>query len=93
MVPSDLTENLNEKLAHALQQLKAAADLQKLYDVKVAFAGKQGFLSEIMREMAKLPKEQKPLFGKEVNRVKEDFEKAYAEREHELQRQELLTKD
>lgn len=92
MVPSDLTENLNEKLAHALQQLKAAADLQKLYDVKVAFAGKQGFLSEIMREMAKLPKEQKPLFGKEVNRVKEDFEKAYAEREHELQRQELLTK-
>lgn len=92
MVPSSLTANLNEKLSQALNQLKSSADLQKLYDVKVAFAGKQGFLSEIMREMAKLPKDEKPLFGKEVNRVKAEFEAAYQAREQELQRQALNAK-
>jgi phenylalanyl-tRNA synthetase alpha chain len=88
----DPTANLNEKLSEALTQLKAAADLQKLYDVKVAFAGKQGFLSEIMREMAKLPNDQKPLFGKEVNRVKKEFEDAYLSREADLQSSELNAK-
>lgn len=88
----DPTANLNEKLNEALSQLKAAADLQKLYDVKVSFAGKQGFLSEVMREMAKLPNDQKPLFGKEVNRVKKEFETAYQSREADLQSAELNAK-
>jgi phenylalanyl-tRNA synthetase alpha chain len=90
MIPAQLLTNLNEKLAAAVLQLKEAADLQKLYDVKVAFAGKQGFLSEIMREMAKLSKEEKPLFGKEVNRVKDEFEQAYVAREEEVKKSALL---
>lgn len=92
MIPAQLLTNLNDKLAQALSQLEGAPDLQKLYDVKVAFAGKQGFLSEIMREMGKLPKEEKPLFGKEVNRVKDEFEKAYAAREENLKNAALLDK-
>lgn len=92
MIPDQLLANLNEKLAQALEQLGQAPDLQKLYDVKVAFAGKQGFLSEVMREMAKLSKEAKPLFGKEVNRVKESFEQAYQAREQALQAQALQDK-
>ncbi|MBX3022447.1 MAG: phenylalanine--tRNA ligase subunit alpha [Bdellovibrionales bacterium] len=92
MIPAQLLTNLNDKLAAALAQLKASSDLQKLYDAKVAFAGKQGFLSEIMREMAKLSKEEKPLFGKEVNRVKDEFEKAYTAREDELKSAALLDK-
>ncbi|NJL24530.1 MAG: hypothetical protein HC902_04755 [Calothrix sp. SM1_5_4] len=73
MIPDQLLSNLNEKLAHAVGQLKQAEDVQKLYDVKVAFAGKQGFLSEIMREMRSCQGVQ-ALFGKEVNRVKDEFE-------------------
>lgn len=92
MNPTQLVTNLNAKLEQALADVKSAADLQKLYDVKVAFAGKQGFLSEIMREMAKLSKEEKPLFGKEVNRAKEQFEQGYSARESELQNQSLLEK-
>ncbi len=87
-----LTSSLNEKLTQALARLAEAGDLQALYDVKVSFAGKQGFLSEIMKEMAKLPKEEKPLFGKEVNRTKESFETAYATREQALKDQELNAK-
>lgn len=92
MIPEQLLANLNDKLAQALAQLGQASDLQKLYDVKVAFAGKQGFLSEIMREMGKLPKDEKPLFGKEVNRAKQEFETAYSAREEALKNQALLEK-
>jgi phenylalanyl-tRNA synthetase alpha chain len=92
MIPAQLLANLNDKLALALDRLREAGDTQKLYDVKVAFSGKQGFLSEIMREMGKLPKEDKPGFGKEINRVKGEFETAYAAREEELKAGVLLDK-
>jgi len=92
MIPAQLLTNLNEKLAQALGHLEDASDLQKLYDVKVGFTGKQGFLSEIMREMGKLPKEEKPQFGKEVNRAKAEFESAYGAREERLKSAELNAK-
>ena len=82
--PTELLSVLKQKLAAATELLDGATDLQKLYDVKVGFAGKQGALSEIMREMGKLPKEDKPAFGKEVNLVKADFEARYAAREEAL---------
>ena len=88
----NLLTSLNEKLGQALGRIQEAKDLQGLYDVKVSFAGKQGFLSEIMKEMAKLPKEEKPVFGKEVNRAKEAFETAYQARESDLKDQELVAK-
>ncbi len=89
MNSSQLLSNINDQLAVALGKVRSAPDLQSLYDVKVAFAGKQGFLNEIMREMAKLPKEEKPAFGKQVNEVKGSFEHAYAEREEALKNQAL----
>ena len=84
MSQSQLISSLNDRLAETLARVNAAADLQSLYDLKVGFSGKQGVLSEIMREMGKLPKEEKPAFGKEVNRVKEAFEQAYQAREENL---------
>lgn len=92
MNPSQLISNLNEQLAKALTQLQAVTELQALYDVKVTFAGKQGFLSEIMREMGKLPKEEKPAFGQELNRAKTAFESAYSAREEALKSSALLDK-
>jgi len=92
MNPSQLISSLNEQLAQVLAKVQAVTDLQSLYEVKVSFAGKQGSLNEIMREMGKLPKEEKPGFGKEVNRAKEAFEQAYSQREETLKNQALLEK-
>ncbi len=89
---NSLTSALHEKLAQALAQVHEAKSVQALYEVKVAFAGKQGFLTEIMKEMVKLSKEQKPLFGKEVNQCKTAFETTYQTREGQLQEQELFEK-
>jgi phenylalanyl-tRNA synthetase alpha chain len=92
MIPSQLISNLNGQLQANLKKVAEAQDLQSLYDVKVAFAGKQGFLSEIMREMGKLPKEEKPAFGAEVNKAKAAFEQAYAAREEALKSAALMDK-
>lgn len=73
----------------ALAQFKAAANSKALYDLKVTFLGKNGSLTEIMKEMANLPKEEKPLFGKKVNEVKSLLEQVYVEAEEALKKQEI----
>jgi phenylalanyl-tRNA synthetase alpha chain len=87
-----IQNTLQEQLQRALKDLSDAQDLQVLYDVKVRFTGKQGVLSEVMKEMAKVPKEDKPAFGKLVNETKTAFESAYSAREAEIQNQGLAEK-
>jgi phenylalanyl-tRNA synthetase alpha chain len=76
----------------ALQAFQAAADTKALYDLKVQYLGKSGSLTEIMKEMASLPKEEKPLFGKKVNEVKQLLEAAYTEAEEGLKKKEIAAK-
>ncbi|MGZ5279370.1 MAG: phenylalanine--tRNA ligase subunit alpha [Pseudobdellovibrionaceae bacterium] len=72
--------------------MRAASSSKSLYDIKVEFLGKSGALTEIMKEMATLPKEEKPLFGKLVNEVKQALELAYNEAENALKKAELEEK-
>ncbi|UXR63819.1 phenylalanine--tRNA ligase subunit alpha [Bdellovibrio bacteriovorus] len=76
----------------ALAAFKAASSSKDLYDLKVQYLGKSGSLTEIMKEMATLPKEEKPLFGKKVNEVKQLLETAYTEAEDGLKRKEISAK-
>lgn len=73
----------------ALSAFKAAPGTKELYDLKVQYLGKSGSLTEIMKEMASLPKEEKPLFGKKVNEVKQLLEAAYTEAEQALKAKEI----
>ncbi|WP_413291203.1 phenylalanine--tRNA ligase subunit alpha [Bdellovibrio sp. HCB337] len=73
----------------ALTQFKAATNTKALYDLKVQFLGKNGSLTEIMKDMASLPKEEKPLFGKKVNEVKSLLEQVYTETEEALKKAEI----
>lgn len=76
----------------ALAQFKAATNTKALYDLKVQFLGKNGSLTEIMKDMASLSKEEKPLFGKKVNEVKNLLEQAYTEIEEALKKAEIESK-
>ena len=76
----------------ALAAFKSAPSSKDLYDLKVQYLGKSGSLTEIMKEMATLPKEEKPLFGKRVNEVKQLLETAYSEAENALKNKEISSK-
>src|SRR4051794_23767708 len=41
------------------------------------YLGKTGALQEFLKNIATVPKEERPAFGKEVNRVKEELTQAY----------------
>lgn len=73
----------------ALKAFQEAKGSKELYDLKVKYLGKTGAFTEIMKEMATLPKEEKPLFGKRVNEVKQALETAYAEVEEKLRQTEI----
>ena len=76
----------------AAEAFQEAATSAKLYEAKVQYLGKQGSFSSIMREMAGLSAEQKPVFGKLVNEAKGELERIYSEAESRLKNQELNAK-
>jgi phenylalanyl-tRNA synthetase alpha chain len=88
--------NVNQKLkdlqTEALAKIKSAPSSQELYNVKVHYWGKSGLLTEIMKDMAGLPKEERPAFGKSVNEVKVALEQAYEAAESKLKLIEIENK-
>ncbi len=74
---------------NALTAFNSALNTQELYNFKVQFLGKSGALTEAMKLMATLPKEEKPLFGKLVNEVKSQLEAAYEQVEANLKNKEI----
>lgn len=85
-------QKIEDLKQRAFQRIQAAQTTAELYQVKVEFTGKNGALTEIMKEMNSLSKEEKPLFGKRVNEVKVEFEASYLERETGLKAEEIAAK-
>lgn len=76
----------------AKSEMSAAIDSKSLYDLKVKFIGKSGELSLVMKEMGSLPKEDRPEFGKVVNKYKKELEAIYESCEQKLKNKELEEK-
>jgi phenylalanyl-tRNA synthetase alpha chain len=84
-----LKQKIEEIQSEAAAAFRAAATAKDLYDAKVRFLGKQGSFSNVMKEMGKLSVEEKPIYGKLVNEIKQALEALYGEREEDLRRREL----
>lgn len=80
-----LKNRLDQLREDVLRQVAEAADRNLLYQVKVKALGKQSSLSELMKDLSAVPKEDKPLFGKLVNEAKQKIEQEISRREIELQ--------
>ena len=86
------TSKLDSIKEAALAAFKAAPSSKELYDLKVQYLGKSVYMTEIMKEMSALPKEEKHLFCKKVNEVKAVLETAYTEAEENLKKAEVNAK-
>ena len=64
----------------ALAACQEADSVRELEDVRVRFLGKKGELTQILRGMGQLSPEERPVMGKLVNEVREEVERALAER-------------
>ena len=73
----------------ALDKIASASSTQELQDIRIAYLGKKGSIQALMAEMKNLPKEEKPVFGQQVNAVKQEVTVALSEKMEELKKAEL----
>ncbi len=88
---NSVQKQLSDLKTKAVSDFKAAINSACLYNLKVQYLGKTGLLTESMKLMANLPKEEKPLFGKLVNEIKAELETIYNQCEVGLKTQEIET--
>ncbi|MCF7818554.1 MAG: phenylalanine--tRNA ligase subunit alpha [Kiritimatiellales bacterium] len=66
-------QDLNDLKVKALGEANAAADAAAIETVRIAYLGRKGLLPKVMEELKDVPKEEKPLFGKTVNELKNEL--------------------
>ncbi len=85
-----MQEKINEIKTLAISEVNSASDLKELFDVKVKYLGKNGSVTELMKGMKDIPKEERPSFGKIINDVRVEIENAFNDREVVLKDAERL---
>lgn len=84
-----MTDSLDELYAQALTTLQAADSSAALADWHRATLGRKGNVQLLTRRFGELSAEERPLFGKRVNAVKQALEEAFELRSAEIKRSEL----
>jgi phenylalanyl-tRNA synthetase alpha chain len=79
-------EGLSDK---AQQAIEAAQDLAALDQVRVGYLGKSGQLTAQLKQLGKLPPEQRPQAGQAINRAKQALQQAIEARKAVLERAQL----
>ncbi len=84
-----MENKLRELKLNAIKEISTANDGKLLKEVEVRFLGKKGFLTEILRGLKDLSLEEKKTAGKISNEIKEELEKAFAEKLIEIEKIEI----
>ncbi len=74
----------------AKEEISSSNSLKTLFDVKVKYLGKTGQITELLKGMKDLPKEDRPMYGKIVNDLRNEIEEFYAQKEVVLKKEETL---
>lgn len=71
-------------LDHAKAELGDAAGLQEIEEIRIKYLGSKGKLKDIMRSVKDAPPEERPAFGRNANRFKQELTDAVNHRKNEL---------
>ncbi|RHW33442.1 phenylalanine--tRNA ligase subunit alpha [Lysinibacillus yapensis] len=87
-----MEQQLKQLEQEALAKIQAASNLKELNDVRVAYLGKKGPITDLLKGMGKLSPEERPKMGALVNAVRENVtaqleEKAAVLEEQAIQEQ------
>jgi phenylalanyl-tRNA synthetase alpha chain len=82
-------QTLEQLGTKALSALESSADSQALESWHVAYLGRKGQLTQMIRRVGELPKEDRPAFGRRANEIKQDLETAYEKRVQALKAAEM----
>jgi len=75
-----LKEDLMRLKEKTLEILSSSKNMDELNDLKVKVLGKKGELTQILRSMANLTSEERPVIGKLANEIKDNLERKFSEK-------------
>ena len=87
-----MKEEILKLKEEAILEISSIQNLQDLNEKRVKFLGKKGALTALLRGMAELSKEERPIIGTLVNEAKEEIEKKKKKKENILQEKEIQEK-
>jgi len=84
-----MQNELNQLVEAAEQAINKAADLKSLDEIRVSYLGKKGSITERMKSLGKLSKEERPAAGQAINVAKQAVQKSLEARKEMLDNAEL----
>jgi phenylalanyl-tRNA synthetase alpha chain len=87
-----MEQQLNALKEKALHEIQEAINLKELNDVRVAYLGKKGPITDLIKGMGKLPAEERPKMGALVNVVRETVTEVLEQRRVDLEEQAINEK-
>ncbi len=84
-----MLDRLESILTTAQAELSTISDSASLREWELKYLGKKGQVTELVRSVGAIPKEERAAFGKRANEIKTALETAYAQQEQVISNQEL----
>lgn len=85
-------ENLEQIVASAQAEFATVTQAAELEQIKARYLGKTGLMTEQMKQLGKLPAEQRPAAGSLINQAKEQIQAALEARRTALKEAELASR-
>src|SRR5690242_2973164 len=79
-----MKEKLQKIKEEAIKQIEASNALEKLNDIRIAYLGKKGELTTVLKSMKEVSPQDRPKIGQMVNDAREAIEKLLEETKHSL---------
>ena len=72
-----MENNLDQIHQNGLKEIEAAENSNDIQDLSVRYLGRKGILTQFLRNISKLPADQRPAAGKKANEIKNILDKAF----------------
>lgn len=80
-----MKDKLKKIMDDAMEQIEASEQLDKLNDIKVAFLGKKGELTSVLKSMKDVAPEDRPKVGQMVNEARAKIDEKLAEKRKDFE--------
>ncbi len=84
-----MTDDLQDLLSQAQSAVGAADTLRALDEVRVQYLGKSGLFTERLKQLGKLPADERKAVGQAINKAKQGFQALLEDRRGELEAADL----
>ena len=71
-----MDSTINQIYTQAVQEIEAATTTDAVHSLNTKYLGRKGVVTQFLRNISTLPKQERPTAGKEANQVKQKIDAA-----------------